>query len=424
MSTEKISESLAQLATLFVFCVACLLVAWECWPRVGQWHKRHLAGQLASQIEQAPEEEAELLVHELAGLGTAAVDELVAGTLSQRTLVAEAARSEIDDAFANHRILLGRGNPEASIQLLVDLSKALAENSPQFGPRGRRWAESLMLKLVDLTEQIPPAPAAIILEHSSQLLAEIPPNGPRQQSLITNVSPQSETQDVVTLGPPSVDLQTLAVPTEQTLARAQPPASQPTTQSLARPVTPIAPQEPTDPEPAQVDTKVTTLPWVSSGKSSLSVEVDEPSPPRHRSGLVDVPSPGQTQRRVAQLRTLSTRVLLEKLPHAEQFLAGPIRYVLERRGISEAEIEMTSSVFAGDVAQRLALVEQTAKLPATSARRLLRLMLEDSHADVRLRALTTLATMNDPQLASLAKEITIRDKDPRVADLAAELMRK
>ncbi len=81
-------------------------------------------------------------------------------------------------------------------------------------------------------------------------------------------------------------------------------------------------------------------------------------------------------------------------------------------------------VRVSDVAQRLALVEQTAELPSASARRLLRLMLEDSHADIRLRALTTLATTNDPQLASLAKEITLRDKDPRVADLAAELMRK
>ena len=51
-------------------------------------------------------------------------------------------------------------------------------------------------------------------------------------------------------------------------------------------------------------------------------------------------------------------------------------------------------------------------------------MLADTNAEIRLRALTSLATTGDPQLSELAREIATRDEDPRVAELATELMRK
>lgn len=423
MLAKKIVEPLAQLATLLVLTAACALVAWECWPHVGRWHKRHLATQLAAQIDSAPDEEARILVHELAALGTVAIDELVAHTLSPRVIVAETARTEVNDALANHRILLARKGHERDAEALVRLAEALAENSEQFGPVGRRWAESMMLKLIDLTEQVPPAQASIILDHSSTLLANIPPNGPRQQSLESSVS-QSVPQESAVAASPTIDLHTLAVPSEAALARSTPPANQPPAQKAAPPVTQHKPATTPEPQPAKVDRNVTTLPWVSSGKSSLSVEVDDPKTQENSTGLVDVPSPLETQQRIARMRGLSTRVLLEKLAHADRFMAGPIRHVLELRGVSRQEIELTATIFASDISRRLELVEQTAKLPAATARRILRLMLEDSHADVRLLALSTLATTDDPQLPALAKEITIRDKDPRVADLAEELMRR
>ena len=44
-------------------------------------------------------------------------------------------------------------------------------------------------------------------------------------------------------------------------------------------------------------------------------------------------------------------------------------------------------------------------------------------ADVRLQALTILATTGDPKLGELARERAVEDADPRVAAFASELMR-
>ena len=137
MSAKKIFEPIAQLATLLVLVSACAFVAWECWPHVGRWHKRRLADQFAVQIEAASDNEAKLLVHELASLELAAIDKLVAHTLSPRAVVADTARAELDDAFANQRILLMRNGGEADTATLVKLAGALAARSAEFGPQGR-----------------------------------------------------------------------------------------------------------------------------------------------------------------------------------------------------------------------------------------------------------------------------------------------
>jgi hypothetical protein len=70
----------------------------------------------------------------------------------------------------------------------------------------------------------------------------------------------------------------------------------------------------------------------------------------------------------------------------------------------------------------LQLVEDLEVLPARTARRWLKELLSDELAEVRLEALTALATTNDPELVSIARELAVRDTDPQVADLATRIM--
>jgi hypothetical protein len=68
-------------------------------------------------------------------------------------------------------------------------------------------------------------------------------------------------------------------------------------------------------------------------------------------------------------------------------------------------------------------LERAAQLPPTDARKVLRWFVADEDAEVRLQALTILATTGDPQLAELARERAVEDADPRVAAFASELLR-
>jgi hypothetical protein len=52
----------------------------------------------------------------------------------------------------------------------------------------------------------------------------------------------------------------------------------------------------------------------------------------------------------------------------------------------------------------------------------LRWFVADEDAEVRLQALTLLATTGDPQLAEIARERAVDDADPRVAEFATKLL--
>jgi hypothetical protein len=58
------------------------------------------------------------------------------------------------------------------------------------------------------------------------------------------------------------------------------------------------------------------------------------------------------------------------------------------------------------------------------ARPWLVLLADDVSAEVRLGAITVMATSNDAMLLEKALAVALRDRDPRIADLAARLHRR
>jgi hypothetical protein len=121
---------------------------------------------------------------------------------------------------------------------------------------------------------------------------------------------------------------------------------------------------------------------------------------------------------------MSTEELMGLFAEADKFEAGAIRTVLTERGLNATEVEMVAQIKSADEAGRMRLIDEVSRLPAAEARRLLRLLLSDPSGEVRLRALTALATANEPSLAKLARTIAVEDKDPRVAELASKLLRQ
>jgi HEAT repeat protein len=127
--------------------------------------------------------------------------------------------------------------------------------------------------------------------------------------------------------------------------------------------------------------------------------------------------------RIAQLKSQDTRTLLTDLNAADKFQAGLIRTVLKERGLTSDELVLGSKFTASDPQVRLNLVDDLQVLPARTARWWLKELLSDSDANVRLKALTALATTNDPELIGIAREVAVEDTDPRVSELATRIMR-
>ena len=427
---KQFGESWGQMAALAALVGGCLVVSWEVWPRIDRWHQRRFAEQLADRIATLPDDQVKVPLHQLARLGTPALASLVEAAASERDAVARIAQQEIDLAFSASLVQLREAVDESPAEAMIALAAALAENVERFGPAGKRWAESMALRMIEVSDRLPVGPATSLLGEASRVLEGVPPRGPRQRNVESVVAPPPLAHSAA-VAPPALDVQMLAAPSEQVLSAvgqreplARPQASAPI-EAPSEGELPAAPAGDWNAEwigvksyPIANSLRAPTLPL--AGDNSLSVKVLKRQP----SVVVEVPTPLDFERRLVELRRMSTEELMGLFAEADKFGAGAIRTVLTERGLNATEVEMVAQIKSADEAGRMRLIDEVSRLPAAEARRLLRLLLSDPSGEVRLRALTALATANDPSLAKLARTIAVEDKDPRVAELASKLLRQ
>lgn len=417
---KQFCDSVGTLATLAALIGGCFVVSWEAWPRIGRWHQQRLAEQLVDKLATTPDPRVSIPIRQLASLGTSALPFLAEAAASERAAVAELSRQEIDLAFAACQVRLTEGVDEETAEKLTVLATALAENVERLGPAGKQWAERIALQMIDRADLLPVASATSLLNDCSHVLESIPPQGPRLQTVQTvELAPSLES--TLAVPPSNIDLQILAAPPEDALAdlRRQQPPPQPLENTLVA----NSPEEKSN-LPHQFGPLTDGLQSNPSVDASLSVKVLPGITSSPLAGIIEVPTPLEMKRKLSKFREMSTDGLLARLPRSDRFEAGTIRTVLRERGLQDAELDMAEQAGSANLTDRLQLIEEVSALPAASTRRLLRLMLEDESGEVRLLALTALATTNDPELAELARAISIGDKDPRVAELASRLMRQ
>ncbi|HEX6963657.1 MAG TPA: hypothetical protein VF175_17455, partial [Lacipirellula sp.] len=185
------------------------------------------------------------------------------------------------------------------------------------------------------------------------------------------------------------------------------PSTEPPRAVVANPDNPLRPVE----EPA-----------VISDSASMRITAAPNASAPVTAAPIDVPSPLEMRHNERRLRELSDRELMTLAETASRFEAAAVRQVLRRRGYSDELLELTQRLQAMPPRERRQALERAAALPAADARRLLRWFVADEDADVRLHALTLLATTGDPQLSEIARRRAVEDADPRVAELATELL--
>ncbi len=124
------------------------------------------------------------------------------------------------------------------------------------------------------------------------------------------------------------------------------------------------------------------------------------------------------------LADMPARELLSSWRTATAKDAGVLEIELARRGFGILSRPMVEQFLSPDASGRSKLVETVQAQPGASARPWLLLLAADRSADVRLAAVTVMATSNDPQLIEQAFQAAIHDRDPRIAALAAHLAQR
>jgi hypothetical protein len=295
----------------------------------------------------------------------------------------------------------------------------------KFGAFGQQWATRLTLDIVDVADSLAVEAAVPVLADCSTVLSAVPPLGPR---MLTPPDPMRPVESEKTLaGLPSMRVPALsAVATKPAPQRPSAPSELESDLTHERLEFPPTAQESI--QPAGLPQGSNWIPeWATRPKPTVAMPLPSLGSGPVLAGsdaLVDVPSPEEQARMMESLRSLETRNLLEQLQDTDPFKIAAIRAVLVERGIAAEELALATRLCADDLAERLKLVDDLKVLPARTARRWLRELLADKDAEVRLSALTALATTNDPELPSIARDLAVRDADHRVAELAAQIMRE
>jgi hypothetical protein len=113
--------------------------------------------------------------------------------------------------------------------------------------------------------------------------------------------------------------------------------------------------------------------------------------------------------------------LLSRWLHAEGSDVFPLEQELTERGFGRLSERLVEQLFSPNLEDRLTLMDDVLTEPGVDARPWLMLLSEESDADVRLLAVTIMATSNDAMLVEKAWQVSIRDQDSRIARLAGRL---
>ena len=95
-----------------------------------------------------------------------------------------------------------------------------------------------------------------------------------------------------------------------------------------------------------------------------------------------------------------------------------------RRGFSEVDLELARQLFSPDVEARKQLARDVPRLSSVDAAQWLMWLALDPQTEVRLAALSTLATTGDPALLDRVEALARNDRDPQVQALASRFAKQ
>ncbi|TWU21264.1 HEAT repeat domain-containing protein [Bythopirellula polymerisocia] len=430
MQTPQLIKRLVLLATLAV----CLMtVVRAAWPSFSAWQQSRLAHRLVADMEQAKDPNSRILLRQVATLGDAAIAALVEAAASNRADVSLQARQIIEEKLGTW-IATSQVDPDFDLgQPSCLLARALAEHISDFGSLGQQWSSKLTLELVALADRLPAEAAARILADCSKILEQVPPVGPLMRTVDSVSSSGSAPAPAISMGR-QPDLSVLNIPSERVISSKPLPIALPLAESSENtPEIIESAEENLRPLPSAWATNqpLTSSPTIPAPNASTLKAVqefgDEPTQDKavtSPGAIVELPTPDEMESLVAELSKETTRALAKELISADFYTAGAIRLVLRERGISDEERSLIDRLLSSEVSDRLRLVRDLEVLPARPARQWLRELLHDENAEVRLQALTALATSKDPELVDFARDMAVRDRDARVSELAARIMRE
>jgi hypothetical protein len=301
--------------------------------------------------------------------------------------LADEARQAINKLLRRCQRQLERGERARLVSnQLTELSEALAGHCEQFSPTDHEWLMDTTHMIIKLANQIPDSHSPALAASCDAVIAALGTATPTDSRLVKHV-PTSAAEPTNPAAHPD--------------AAAEQPAEEPIDASWrtnwANPVFRMLPPTPIDAAPIERRPNV-PAPSPSEAQPPENVDVN------------DTP-----------LARIDSHTLFQRWRSADAANKTAIERQLSNRGFRQLNESLVQKFTSSRADVRLTFVDDLLATPGIDARPWLMLLAEDRDADVRLAAVTIMATSNDKTLVDKAWETAIRDRDPRIAELAERL---
>ncbi|MBN1854925.1 MAG: HEAT repeat domain-containing protein [Pirellulales bacterium] len=421
---------LCRAALILSACGLLIGLWWIARPEL-RWSLDRYATHLLERTESAsvPDSEAIQAVRKLELLGNPGLKALAKAIRSPRLPVARAASEVLVHRIEGWQSELAAADDSIRQRTFREINLFAMElaqgvqGDAEYGPEALGIAARLAWKLLILAAKMPAVNQGDLIAHCESILEKtgIPHHhvsqDPRGASVVLQPDPLS--RELAMSGKPDMDR----------LA----PLSGGGLPLVERSIKVPRIEPPVPSEPSRLDGQVVDCPAIPSkqtGQNSDSFQGTwRPWNQAHamaasNPGLPDPDHPSHTTAvdpAEISLDPLSLRDLMHRLhdPNATTALAAARE--LRIRGFSELELGLARKIASPDINLRRQLIEEIPHIPDIDGRRWLFWLAEDDHVDIRLAAMTLLATITDPATQRRLLELASQDQDPRVITLAERL---
>lgn len=429
-----------------VVAIGFVLVA-----RLAAWQRSDLIADLADRIAHGEPREAIDAVRKLAAMPNPPIATLVVAAAADEHETAEAAQVSISRLLRRwQRDIESKQHLSAVASHLSELAQSLAENQNEFANTDHPWLASTARKIVRLANMFPPQKTPTVALHCDAILMA-PGDSPPTRNATTVASGGVASAGNSTENHSNPPSEAMADPEDGSMSADDSPANAPSASIELLLDSDDDTGEATDSSAPAGDAQNSSIGTKIESAQRLAVR----EPPRRldRSPRIMEISPGtpitvapveRAQIKVVESDTRSalpnggqtspvgvsvnappaeteSRQLLRRWLSAENGEVQAIEHELARRGFGKLTTRLVRQFFSDDAEERMRLVDDLLAQPGTGAGAWLLLLAEDSDAEVRLFAVTLMATSNDGQLMEKAWQVALRDRDPRIADLAGRL---
>jgi hypothetical protein len=396
------------------FTLGLLAAALWAWNHHGWWLARHWANQL----QQAPEDRLDGLLECIVRLGEPGIPALIEALASARSELAERASDALDDEIERWKTLPAA----AAAPRLTALSRGLASRVEQFGPQTQQRAAAIAQRILVWPTDTTPGGTEVVRSC---------------ETVLRSVSARAETaagSGAATHGTPGGSnkdglriCDTVLRMDSPMLSGASTPPAPTSAETAAVPGASRTGYQPVpagEPRPLGASSSGRPPRHLLEGNVPLGEEEggEGPSPrgPSVANGPAQLSPMGGPAASNPAVKD-DTFAIIRRLQAEDRREVAEAEAELKRRGFGDRELGLARRWFDPDPQARRRLARLLPEMPGLDAVPWLLELSRDADAEVRLTALTLLATTGDPDLVEKVQELARGDPDPRFQRLAERL---